>query len=145
MRRFLGSPLTGVGVSNVATYVPSVDTFITPHNSFISIALGSGLVPFILFLVYWICAIKVALRAGAARFIDAPFRIPLLTYTFLIELGSAGAFMAPWAVLALCLALAGGVRQRTGSLMLSEQYSAFLRQSRRSSWPPIPVRSSAED
>ena len=50
IERFLSSPLLGVGAGNIATYVPSVHKHFTPHNSFIYIALASGVLPLALFV-----------------------------------------------------------------------------------------------
>ena len=59
--RFAAAPLTGVGVSQVATFVTKLNydgtgeqIEVTPHNQFIFIALASGAIPLLLFLWYWV-------------------------------------------------------------------------------------------
>jgi O-antigen ligase len=108
IERFLSSPLAGVGGRNVETYVPFAHKPISPHNTFISIGLASGIVPLTFFLAYWVRAIRGALRSNAKRLPDAPFRIPLLIYIFLIELTTSGTFMFPYAVTTLSMAMAAG-------------------------------------
>lgn len=118
IERFLSSPLAGVGGSDVGTYVPSRGSFFSPHNSFIHIALASGVVPLAFFVAYWVWATRGALRSNAKRPPDAPFQIPLLIYTFLIEMSVSGAFMAPWAVFTLSMALAAGAPHRGRRIVL---------------------------
>src|SRR5205085_702143 len=48
--RFISSPFIGVGLKNIATYIPSVQTSVTPHNGVLLLALSSGVVPLGFFL-----------------------------------------------------------------------------------------------
>src|SRR5262249_40460168 len=63
--RFLDSPLIGVGVSNSGTFVPLKMHEITPHNALLFVALTSGIVPLVFFVLYWWRAARGALRAQA--------------------------------------------------------------------------------
>src|SRR5262249_13069479 len=45
IERFLRVPLTGVGASHIDTFVPEKGIAVSPHNSFLFIALASGVVP----------------------------------------------------------------------------------------------------
>jgi O-antigen ligase len=109
--RFLDSPLAGVGVANVATDVPG-DHPITPHNSFLFLALASGVVPLTFFLAYWFRAARRAIRLRSQRSGDAPFLLPLLIYSFLVMNSLADAFMFPWAMVTLSVAMASTSRRR---------------------------------
>src|SRR5262249_40683742 len=80
--RFLGSPLVGAGASNAATYVPERGKEITPHNSFLFIALASGTVPFLFFVAYIALS---ALGFGSSLLgglPQTPFLLPLSLFTF---------------------------------------------------------------
>jgi len=118
IERFLSSPLAGVGGANVATYVPAMGRRATSHNAFIGIALASGVVPLVFFIAYWVRAIRGAWHSNAKRHPDAPFLTPLLVYTFLVEMASAGLFMSEWAVLTLSMALAAGAPHRARRIVL---------------------------
>ena len=104
IERFLGSPLLGVGASNVATYVPAAGP-ISPHNSFLFIALASGIIPLMFFVACWWRAARRALRLSAEPAAYAPFLVPLLVYTFLSAQASGLAFMDVWAIVALTLSM----------------------------------------
>src|SRR5262249_2586918 len=110
--RILGSPLVGVGVSNVTTRIPQHNFSVTPHNSFLYIALASGIIPSTFFVAYWWRAARDAFRAYAARVADAQFCLPLLIYTFMIAQQSTGSYMFPWSVVTLSSVITAGVRCR---------------------------------
>jgi len=104
VRRFVNSPLVGVGVSRLATQPADRDEPIaTPHNSFLYLALASGLLPPLFFIAFWIQAFRRSLSnppAGEER----PFRIPFLLFALpLATLGDLS-FMSPWGLLALSVA-----------------------------------------
>jgi O-antigen ligase len=103
--RFLSSPLAGVGASHFETYVPSMNQSFTPHNTFLAIALASGVVPLTLFLWHWVRAARRTLRGRSQKADDAPFRLPLLTYLFLVALQGTDAYMSQWGILALVMAV----------------------------------------
>jgi O-antigen ligase len=109
IKRFLSSPLAGVGVSNIATHVLGIKEPFTPHNSFLFIALASGIIPLAFFVSYWWRAAKGVLRANAQGLADAPFQIPLLIYAFLVAQQGNAPFMAPWMIVTLSTAIAAGV------------------------------------
>ena len=101
IERFLESPIFGVGMSGIMTWIPDSSHPIPPHNSFLYFALSSGIVPAALYVAFWI-------RAAWRSFSDvrgseySPFRTPLLLYalgTFI--LGDIN--VAPWAVLAVAV------------------------------------------
>jgi len=102
LERYFESPITGVGISNIGTYIPEKGKAYTPHNTFISFALGSGTIPLLLFLGYLIRTFRQASSAGAPADYG-PFRLPFLTYAFLICVAGDYSFMAPWALLALSI------------------------------------------
>jgi O-antigen ligase len=102
VNRISESPLVGVGVTQITTYIPERGGSIsTPHNSFLFFALSSGFVPFAFFLGFWIRAVGTSVRdAGRSEY--GPFRVPLLLYaliSFLVSDVSA----ETWSVLALAV------------------------------------------
>jgi O-antigen ligase len=105
IERFLTSPLVGRGLSNTDIPVPSSKKVIGPHNGFIYIALSSGVVPLVFFLVWWIRAARGAFRANAERLPDAPLQIPLFIFAFLQMMVSSTGFMTPWNTVVLSTAL----------------------------------------
>jgi O-antigen ligase len=104
IERFLQAPLTGVGVSDMYTYVNTKRAH-TPHNGFLYVALASGVVPLLFLVGYWWRAARGALRAQRVPTIEAPFCLPLLIYAFLITMEGNLPFMKPWAIVALAIAL----------------------------------------
>jgi O-antigen ligase len=105
LERFFSSPLLGVGAENLDTYVPSRQTAITPHNSFIWFALSSGVLPLALFVGCWIRAARNAISSGE-RLTDGPYLLPLLAFTFVMTMSGDLAFMQPWSVMTFCVAMA---------------------------------------
>lgn len=105
IERFLESPIIGVGVSKSATYVPSTGHEITPHNSFLYLALASGIIPFALFLAYWVIAGARAFKSNSRRIPDTPFLLPLFIYTLIMCSLVAGEFFYPWAIVTLSMAM----------------------------------------
>lgn len=94
LERFLNAPLIGVGVSHMATYVPLKQHDITPHNAFLSIALASGFIPLVLFIMYWWRTVQGALSASTAHFSLASFALPLCIYCLIIINTSNWPFMS---------------------------------------------------
>lgn len=119
IERILDSPWVGVGtdlgtwVGVGATYVVGtqlVDSrFVTPHNAFLSFALASGVVPFALFVAFWIRATLASLthRDGSD---SAVFRIPFLVYGFAFFMLGDGS-PEPWALLILSVIAGHGISQ----------------------------------
>jgi hypothetical protein len=108
IKRFLSSPLIGVGLRDIGTYVPGAG-LLAPHNSFLLIALASGIIPFTFFVAYWWRAARGALRLSAESSSYAAFSVPLLIYTFLSAQSSSGAFMEMWGIVSLLMTMALGV------------------------------------
>ena len=106
--RFLESPLTGVGVSQVATYIPVKEIAVTPHNQFIFVALAGGAVPLLFFLLYWWELGRSALELKRQGHEDAVVLIPLLLYVLLIGIQLNQPYMAPWAMVVLGVVSANG-------------------------------------
>jgi O-antigen ligase len=96
--RFLKSPFVGVGASHVATWIPQAGVSVTPHNSFLLIALASGVLPLLFFIAYWVRMGVEAWRVHAHSHEDAVFLIPLFLYVFLIALELNGPYMSSWAM-----------------------------------------------
>jgi O-antigen ligase len=105
IQRVFESPLTGVGVAEMATFVAGPDKPIVPHNTFLYFVLTSGIIPLGLFIAYWMKAIRGAYHLAAQRLDESSFVLPLLVYTFVVELVSQTAFMFPWAIVTLGIAI----------------------------------------
>lgn len=105
--RFFSSPLVGVGESNAFTYVVGHGD-ITPHNSFLFIALTSGIVPLLFYVTYWWQAGRSSLRAHTARTVDGAFALPLVLYAFLL-VHTTNLLMEPWLTVTLCTVMSAGV------------------------------------
>jgi len=120
--RIVASPLVGVGVPAISTYIPETGQPIsTPHNSFLFFALSSGFVPFVLFLGFWLKAIRSSFSDNKGSEYT-PFRIPLLLYC-LVAFLLADISAEPWSVLSLAIA--------AGPVLLFRHEPSFVgRQSR---------------
>jgi hypothetical protein len=101
LKRIIESPLIGVGVSDVATYVPEAHKAITPHNGFLYIALASGIVPLIFFVTWWWQAARSAVDAMKTSD-SLRYEAALLVYCFVVIQSGAFTFTAPWVVATLC-------------------------------------------
>jgi hypothetical protein len=110
--RFLGAPFVGVGVEDIGTYIPESGRDVTPHNSFLYIGLASGILPLVLFCLFWVKAMQGAFRLSQIRSQLAPFQLPLMLYTTLIALTNAGVFMVPWACLVMTSTMSKGESSR---------------------------------
>jgi O-antigen ligase len=102
LERYFESPITGVGILNIGTYIPEFGKVFTPHNTFISLALGSGVLPLLFFLGYLMRTFRQATSPGAPADYG-PFRLPFLIYTAITAMAGDYVFMAPWALLALSI------------------------------------------
>jgi O-antigen ligase len=111
MDRFLESPLTGVGVSDIGTHVPHRDAPVTPHNGFIFIALGSGIVPLILMAAYWWRAGRGALRLESRQAASGVFHLPLFVYALVQMMLGNLPFLSTWLTASLSEALAAAHRR----------------------------------
>ena len=100
IRRFLESPLAGVGMHNIATLLPLRGVIVTPHNGFLFMALSSGIVPFCFFTAFWIYLLMRTGASGASS-ADAPFKRPLLVYALLISCNLNESFTSVWTLIAM--------------------------------------------
>lgn len=143
IERILASPLSGVGISAIGTYVPGGDVPVTPHNSFLGVGLASGIIPLAFFIAYWIKAMRGAYRLSRRGLQDAPFQLPLILYTFVTAFLSNGAFLFPWAMVTLCTAMSADVPRRVHRLIVSrfENHQAVDRETRYSIGRVSPRRS----
>ena len=140
-QRFLASPLVGVGVSNIATYMPERrDPIASPHNSFLYFALSSGILPLSFFIVFWIQAVRASF-SHVGRLGDGVFRIPFLVFAFSSAmLGDLG-FLSPWGLLAISVGAGSGICYGTDRAPLIRR-SGRLRAAQplgRRSWNMNPV------
>jgi len=101
IERFFNSPLTGVGAFDVATLIPGNSAPVTPHNSFLLVALASGILPLLLYVGYWVRSGVEAFRLNAHSHEDAVFLIPLFLYAFMIALELNQPYMFFWAMATL--------------------------------------------
>ena len=111
--RFLDAPLVGVGVSRVATYIPTKGREITPHNGFLFIALASGLLPALCFVAYWWQAIRGVLTAPSTVSTETPSLPVFVVYAFIIALMLNTPFTFSWTIVTLALATTAGAQART--------------------------------
>jgi len=109
IRRFLESPLVGVGVSGMATPLPGSHTLVTPHNGFVYFALTSGIVPLLFFTAYWVQLIRTVFTRQGSWGGDAPFLAPLLVYAFMLTNYLNEAWMFSWMVAIFATIRVGGV------------------------------------
>lgn len=108
---FLTSPLTGVGASNVKIFVPGVASIMTPHNTFLFLAVAGGVVPLIFYMAYWIQAIMAAAlkpRNGLAD--PSAFALPLVIFSLLNCLLGNLTFMNPYVIVSVATALVSHMR-----------------------------------
>jgi O-antigen ligase len=114
INRILDNPVFGVGQSEAATQV-SAARFDQPHNTFLYIALASGVLPTALLLSFFVQAGRKSAAGRTKIQKDESFRIPYLVFIFVVlMLGDLG-FMAPWALLTVTIAAGSPVvygRQR---------------------------------
>jgi O-antigen ligase len=106
IERIFASPLFGVGMSNVNSYVMGIPA--PPHNSFLYFALSSGVVPLAFYVAFWIQAAwssAVHAKGGEAD----SFRLPYLVFIFVVVMFGDSGFMSPPALLALSVAAGSGV------------------------------------
>lgn len=124
VERIGNAPFMGVGMSRIETWVAKQGAAITPHNAYLFFALSSGVLPFLLFIGYFVRAAwrTLADHVHPAVVSERPFRLPLLCYVVLNCLTLDYLFMAPWAVAALSIASLDSPRR----VLLGEQRSVRL-------------------
>ncbi len=92
------SPLFGVGIAKVGLYEMDAARAIPPHNSFLYIALSSGVIPLMFYIGFWIQAGWRSLMLHTKGQDSDAFRLPFLLYIFaLINLGDTG-YLSLWAL-----------------------------------------------
>jgi len=112
IKRIIASPLTGVPASKFGTALPSGD-LITPHNGFLFLALGGGILTLALFMVQLIKCLQGARKANTDH-PDSAYLWPLFVFFFLIIQAAATSFIsAPWELMA-CACLHYRPRRRLG-------------------------------
>jgi O-antigen ligase len=109
VRRFVESPIVGVGVSDVSTATSGRNPK-GPHNGVIYVALASGIVPLFLFLAFWKRALAAAIRVYKAGISGDPFVLPLMIFALLEMMLLDTAFMSPWHLVAVAHGLTAAVR-----------------------------------
>jgi O-antigen ligase len=109
-QRFLESPLTGFGVSDIGTPIPGKQKVRSPHNSFLAVGLAAGIIPLAFFIGYWWRAARGAYRLQSQRADFAPFYFPLFIYAFVDMMLSNYPFLISWVVFALAAPLAASAR-----------------------------------
>jgi len=124
--RMWDSPWSGVGISNVATPVPDHLLPITPHNGFLHLGLSSGLITLLLFAAYWWQSGRGALSKARQSSRDAPFYVPLWLYAFLINFQLGVAFLAPWLIAILAIAMSQGSGLRGQSVSRTRRHQRPL-------------------
>jgi len=106
LQRLIDSPLTGEGASHTGIDVREMGRGITtPHNPFLFLALASGIVPLIFFLLYLIQAVRSTLRACRQRRPDAPLFCSLLVFVLVAIIPASLDFASQWAMVTLTVIL----------------------------------------
>jgi len=100
IERYLTSPLMGFGLSNLAVPLPGGPP-VTPHNSFLAVALVSGIVPLFFYFGYWWRAARGAFTTNTETSNNAAFELPLLVYAFLEAQQLNFPFISAWIVVTL--------------------------------------------
>lgn len=106
LAKFLDAWWVGVGVSDTYVQLPNGGHWTSPHNSFLFIAVSSGIVPLCFFVGYLVPAARGAYHASAQRVSDASFKFPLFVFALLTIMLAGNSFMTPWHVVVLSMALA---------------------------------------
>jgi hypothetical protein len=116
-QRFLNSPWVGVGLAEIYTFVgPRVNT---PHNGVLFLALASGVIPAAFFLAYLFRAASGAFHSDHQQFPAAKFLLPLVTFALLEIMILDTAFMSPWSVVVLSLAVSWSGPPRSRRIAVS--------------------------
>lgn len=99
----------GVGMSNAVISDGSTGRGYGPHNSFLFIALSSGLIPLTFYILYLIQAGRGALRARSQNTTEAPYKLPLFSFALLAVMVADGTFMSPWHMVVFSLAIGSAI------------------------------------
>ena len=76
-----------------------------PHNSFLFIALSSGILSLSFYVAYLGQVIRGGLRARLQNAVDSPFILPLVSYSMLSLMVADEVFMSPWHMVVFCAAI----------------------------------------
>jgi O-antigen ligase len=116
----LANPWLGYGVRLLESGYGRILS-ITPHNPFILLALGSGIIPAIMLLLLWIFAFSDSIRFGN-RYPFAVDAFPLISFAFVYSFLSNIAFMHYWVIasLAYCFITAQTLKSDTNGLHLND-------------------------
>ena len=118
IERIFDAPIVGVGASNVAISPGGTmgTRALAPHNSFLEIALGSGVLPFTFYLGFWIAAFRRSF-SRVARPVNSQFQLPFLLYMFVtMMLGDLNT--SPWSLLAIAVGAGVGVSSQTARVLI---------------------------
>jgi hypothetical protein len=118
VRIFFNSPFMGMGASNASIPLQGVYVDRAPHNSFVYLAVASGVVPLVFFVWFW----KRALWRSwfkVDQFQYGPFRTPLLMYIFVTCLSSDLTLTMPWGLLGVVIGAGVGVSSQTRRFLLT--------------------------
>ena len=107
LKMFFSSPLVGFGIDNSGIYLPGNFKPLTTHNTFLFFAVASGIVPLLLFVLFWIVALKRSLRDIDQQDYGA-FRAPLLMYVLVISFVGDLSFTLPAGLLGVVLGAGAG-------------------------------------
>lgn len=111
---FMNSPLTGVGANAMQIFLPEKAKVVTPHNSFLFIAMASGIFPLIFYAAYWIQATWGVIKELPGKTDTAAFLLPLVGYAFLSCLTSNMNFMESWVIVTLVASVTLSTPNRAG-------------------------------
>jgi O-antigen ligase len=116
IKEFLSSPLVGLGAANSAVILQGEWHPRTPHNTFLFFAISSGIVPPLLFISFWIAALRKSF-AGIEQQEYGPFRAPLLMYVLVISITGDLGFTFPTGLLGLAIGTGAGASYRLPRLL----------------------------
>ncbi len=136
--RFIASPFIGVGLKNIATYIPSIQTSVTPHNGVLLLALSSGVLPLGFFLAYWVQLFRNVVQPAPQVVEDTPFLASLVLYSFLIMLNLNEAYKEPWMVVVFA-GVGRGIQFKVLAAEAAERMRRLKRAAELRARAPIPV------
>jgi hypothetical protein len=110
VERIWASPGAGVGVSHLLTdsgfrIADGRRKMIPPHNSFLYIALGAGVVPLFFFCLYWLMGLRGALKGSSPLNPNSAYLLPLWVYAFMSLFEIDSTFTQPWSTIVMCACL----------------------------------------
>ena len=113
VERIMASPLFGVGLADLATYMPQRGGSIsTPHNAFLFFALSAGVIPLSFWSFFWFRTGRRLFQKRSHHY--ARFKLPFFLYA-LVQFNLGDLNNDPWVLLALAVAAAPGFSQARAS------------------------------